>query len=256
MKRLCNLSDLRKTVGFVLSNSEFDEDSNMTEVSQLLVANSSRVLALTSKLEYMTLNAQRAIETSLTKLDFAADTVREEKITARVNLASSQCESLKKFNLKVYQSNNKPAYYPEYRNMSVSVGLRQKSLAPVEDGKGLAEVDGDFTPIKKKVNFNMSRVETEAMTKQYSVATTVSKAPQLATSLRFHELKHASLQKGSRGNKVTSSINALVPQFALAEPHVELQPLKTIRWTVKIGRCRNLSCLNTLAVGLVHRKEI
>lgn len=61
MKKLCNLWDLRKTVGFVLNNSEFDEDNNMTDVSQLLVANSSRVLALTSKLEYMTLNCNRAI---------------------------------------------------------------------------------------------------------------------------------------------------------------------------------------------------
>jgi|JI6StandDraft_1071083.scaffolds.fasta_scaffold05650_6 hypothetical protein len=61
MKRLCNLRDLRKTVGFVLNNSEFDDDNNMTEISELLVANSSRVLALSSKLEYMTLNCQRAI---------------------------------------------------------------------------------------------------------------------------------------------------------------------------------------------------
>ena len=111
MNRLCNLRDLRKTIRFVLDNSQFDCDNNMTEVSQLLVANSSRVLALSSKLEYMTLNCQRAIEMAVAKLDFAGETIREEKITAKVNIANSQCAILKHVDLTVEHINTKPAYY-------------------------------------------------------------------------------------------------------------------------------------------------
>jgi hypothetical protein len=77
MKELINLSDLKKTVKFVLDNSEFDEDNNMMDMSQLLVCNNSRVLALTSKLEYMTLNCQRAIDQAIGRLDFAEETIRD-----------------------------------------------------------------------------------------------------------------------------------------------------------------------------------
>lgn len=51
----------------------------MIEVSELLACNNSRILALISKLEYMSLNCQRLIEDSINKLNFADSTIRSEK---------------------------------------------------------------------------------------------------------------------------------------------------------------------------------
>jgi hypothetical protein len=59
--KLLNLADLKKSVGFILDNTTFDADNNMADISELLVSNSSRILALASKLQYMTLNCERAI---------------------------------------------------------------------------------------------------------------------------------------------------------------------------------------------------
>jgi hypothetical protein len=93
------------------------------------------------------------------------------------------------------------------------------------------------------------------MTRQYSASTEKVKRP-LSTSLRFYNLRHPALKVSPDHLTIKSSVNSLIPQYALAEPHVELQPLKTTKWAVKIIKCRNLSCLNVLAVGLAGKKEI
>lgn len=61
----------------------------------------------------------------MAKLSFASDTIREEKITAKVNMENAQCDELKEFAGKASRTDNKkPAYFQEYKNMPSSSNIR------------------------------------------------------------------------------------------------------------------------------------
>lgn len=105
---------------------------------------------------------------------------------------------------------------------------------------------------KKKTN---SRVETEAMTKNYSIST-VLEQPKVSNTMRFLKLRHEALKSETPFLTVKSSINAMIPQYALAEPNLELKPYVSTKWAVRVQKCRNLSCINTLAIGLAHRNQL
>jgi hypothetical protein len=72
------------------------------------------------------------------------------------------------------------------------------------------------TPAKRKsVNFNISHMDTEAMTKQLSASAAVSKLKPV-TTLGFFDLRQSSIKVNEQHNSIKSSINTMIPQYALA----------------------------------------
>ena len=79
MAETINLDELRKSIRFILNNSQFDDEVNLAKIASPLQANNEKILFMLSKLEYTSFECLRRVETELEKMRELADTLHTQK---------------------------------------------------------------------------------------------------------------------------------------------------------------------------------
>ena len=72
----------------------------------------------------------------------------------------------------------------------------------------------------------------------------------------FGKHRHQQIKLEEGGLSAISTVNAMKPQYALAWPNLNLEPMKTKEWSIKIKRCRDFASKNTMAVGIARFSDL